>query len=70
MACEVSGSEVSEMAWECNRVFNMDTPLSRVLLLMKGLILILLLSDKAREIATVVNKTIAAVGVPYKLCDR
>lgn len=45
MACEGSGSEVGEMAWECNRVFNMD----RVLLLIKRLVLTLLLSDKARE---------------------
>lgn len=49
MACEGSGSEVSEMAWECNRIFNMDTPLNRVLLLIKRLVLTLLLSDKARE---------------------
>lgn len=49
MACESSGSEVNEMIWECSRVFNMVTPLSRVLLIVKRLVLMLLLSDKARE---------------------
>lgn len=70
MACEGSGSEVSEMVWECNRVSTW-TPLSiESYSLSRDSFWRCSCQTRHEKIAMVVDKTVAAASVSRKLCDR